>query len=47
MTTLAEIIDTSMDDDGSSNDGVLAEEGDVLVGDVQVGNSVGVGLDVA
>lgn len=44
---LSEVIDTSMDDNSSSDDGVLSEERNVLVGNVEVDNSIGVGLDVS
>ena len=36
-----------MDDDGPANDGVLAEERNVLVGDVERDGAVAVRLDVA
>jgi len=36
-----------MDDQGSSDDGVLAEEADLLVGDVELDGTASIGLDVS
>ena len=47
MSALAEIICTSMDDQGSSDDGVLAEEADLLVGNVELDGTASIGLDVS
>lgn len=40
MITLSQIVSTGVNDDGSADDGVLAEEGDVFVWDSQRGTSI-------
>ena len=47
VVALAEIIGTSVDDQGSSNDGVLSKEADLVICDVEVYDTASVGLYVS
>lgn len=46
VVSLAQVIDTSVDDDGSADDGMRADEGEYRVTDLNLGDTRGIGLEV-
>jgi hypothetical protein len=46
VVSLAQVIGTSVNDDGSTDDGVRADERKVRVADLNLGNTGGVGLEI-
>jgi hypothetical protein len=47
VVSLAQVIGTSVNDNGSTDDGVRADEREVRVGDLNLGDTRAVGLEVA